>query len=120
MIKNKDKLRFIEDFIELKKIENIYLSVAKDKEISIEEDFKSKLHKLNRMFDLIFFKFNMMDLSLVILKKEFDSKLDGQNFQDVAKIKETLRCLDELTIKLRCNINNLKLNQFEKRFILNI
>ena len=107
-MKNKTKLKLVGEYIFLKKVDNFC------KNLNSEFDFfKEKTKKLINIYKKIFFKFGFFDLSFAILQKE----LCEENLLkfDLEKLQARL---DEIETDIFIFIKKSRLNEFEKRYIV--
>ena len=123
MSKNKIKMLLINDYIELKRCEILFDSTIDDKAKSTTDgalvEVKKLSYKLLEIYEKIFFKFGMMDLSLAILKKEFfgtnksvSMKFTDKDISDMFNKIKTIK--DSLTAKLK----KLALNEIEMNYVV--
>lgn len=105
---NKIKLSLINDYLKLLKVD----FALKNSEIP-DVEILNLNNKLITCYEDLLFKFNLMDVSLLVLKKEIYSC--NNNFKlDVVDIKKIQK---EILFLLFSKMKNLKLNEVETKFI---
>lgn len=107
-MKNKTKLKLVEEYIFLKKVEDFC------KKMNTECDFFSKkVEKLLTIYKKILFKYGFFNLSLAILQKELE-----QNDLSVFDANFLKYRLDEIETNIFLFIKKCRLNEFEKRYVI--
>ena len=123
MSKNKVKLLLVEDYIELNKIqfpndENSF-KLLKEKERNILSNVQTLKNQLIEVYEKIFFRFGLMDVSYLLLKEGLSctatERLENFNILDIEKILSKLKIMvDTLSLKLK----KLSLNEIEMKYII--
>lgn len=110
--RKKIKLSLIEDYIEIKKIENFFLNsfvnIQFDK--NIFNNCKNLNLQLLKLYNSLFESLKMNDLSLLILKKELKNNNYLFNNLKLKKFKE----IDQTILKLTIGLNRIFQNLLTK------
>ena len=107
-MKNKTKLKLVGEYIFLKKVDNFC------KNLNSEFDFfKEKTKRLINIYKKIFFKFGFFDLSFAVLQKELCE--ENMTRFDFEKLRQRL---DEIETEIFVFVKKCRLNEFEKRYIV--
>lgn len=111
MRNNKIRLSLINDYLKILKVD----FALKNSSFN-DENSKSLNEKLKTCYENLLFKFNLMDVSLLVLKKEIYS-CSNKIKMDIVDIKKIQK--DTLFL-LFSKIKSLKLNDVETKFITKI
>ena len=127
MTKSKLKLSLLDDYIKVIQINKICINL---KLLSLTSDCRCIISKiidiskgLLQAYDKLFFKFNLMDISLTILKRELQFDKIGQMIMNMDKLKKDdyliiLDKIKDINTKLKQKLNDLSLNELEQRYII--
>lgn len=117
-MKSSIKNSIIEDYVVVKSISNLFAG-TKSCENDVLIKIESKAETLLRIYEMLIFKFNLMDLSFFLLNKEIeklgkygglDDKLKNLIFYD--------NKLNEVESKLIDKLKKLRINEFEANFLI--
>ena len=107
-MKNKTKLKFISEYIFLRKTEDYCKNLTSDCDF-----IKERTKKLLKIYKKIFFKYGFFDLSFAILQKELKSDSFGI-FADIDLSKK----ISEIENEIKIFLSKSRLNEFEKNYIV--
>ena len=118
-VNNNFKLMLIQEYIHLINIVN-YLNSIKSNH-SVINDISVEYENLVKVYDKIFFKLNMLDLSLALLKKEFrynnhDNLSQQIHLRSVVTILQ--KQLSTCKTLLKEKIDALSFNEFERFYLI--
>lgn len=118
-IHNNFKLTLIQEYIHLINIVNCINTLKIDH--SVINGILIEYENLVKVYDKIFFRLNMLDLSLALLKKEFTYS-NKENFPQQFDIKSLVdilkKQLDTCRVLLQDKIDTLPFNEFEKFYLI--
>lgn len=118
-VNNNFKLMLIQEYIHLINIVN-YLNSIKNNH-SVINDISVEYENLVKVYEKIFFRLNMLDLSLALLKKEF-SYFDTSNSVRPIDLRSVVDILQKQlsTCKslLKEKIDALSFNEFERFYLI--
>lgn len=126
MTKEKLKLSLLDDYIQVVQVNKICVNL---KFLSLNQDCQSIVSKilnisngLLQAYDKLLFKFNLMNISLMVLKRELQfSYIDRLMFNEHTLKKEDyiilLNKIKNINTRLKQKINDLSLNEIEQRYI---
>ncbi len=126
MTKEKLKLSLLDDYIQVIQVNKICVNL---KFLSLNQDCQSIVSKilnisngLLQAYDKLLFKFNLMNISLIVLKRELQfSYIDRLMFNEHTLKKEDynilLNKIKNINTRLKQKINDLSLNEIEQRYI---
>ncbi len=126
MTKEKLKLSLLDDYIQVIQVNKICVNL---KFLSLNQDCQSIVSKilnisngLLQAYDKLLFKFNLMNISLMVLKRELQfSYIDRLMFNEHTLKKEDyiilLNKIKNINTRLKQKINDLSLNEIEQRYI---
>ncbi len=118
-VNNNFKLMLIQEYIHLINIVN-YLNSIKNNH-SVINDISVEYENLVKVYEKIFFRLNMLDLSLALLKKEF-SYFDTSNSVrpiDLRSVVDILqKQLSTCKTLLKEKIDALSFNEFERFYLI--
>ncbi len=118
-IHNNFKSTLIQEYIHLINIVNCLNTLKIDH--SVINGILVEYENLVKVYDKIFFRLNMLDLSLALLKKEF-TYLNKEHFPQQIDIKSLVdilkKQLDTCRVLLKDKIDTLSFNEFEKFYLI--
>ena len=126
MTKEKLKLSLLDDYIQVIQVNKICVNL---KFLSLNQDCQSIVSKilnisngLLQAYDKLLCKFNLMNISLIVLKRELQfSYIDRLMFNEHTLKKEDynilLNKIKNINTRLKQKINDLSLNEIEQRYI---
>ena len=118
-VNNNFKLMLIQEYIHLINIVN-YLNSIKNNH-SVINDISVEYENLVKVYEKIFFKLNMLDLSLALLKKEFRYN-NHDNLSQQIELRSLVTILQSQfsTCKtlLKEKIDALSFNEFERFYLI--
>lgn len=109
MFNHKLKLSLIDDYIKLLKIDKLLIELNSYHVL----DCIKVNEKLKDSYENLLFKYGLMDISLLVLKKEIYSCSRGFNIN----IKDVVTKQEEIRLSLLDKIKKLKLNEVEFKFV---
>ena len=116
------KLLLVEDYIELNKIsiscekENLKLSNLEEKEKLVQIiELKNNLFEV---YEKIFFRFGLMDVSYLLLKESLKSKQCEFKVVNVLQLDEVLFRLKMMVQTLTLKLKKLSLNEIELKYVV--
>lgn len=121
-VNNRLKQTLILEYINIRKIAT-FLNTLKER-----EDHDSNLYSLSdkytnlcTIYEKLFFRFDMLDLSFSLLKRELKTKFSSEqlkffNLPDIVKILTNL--YNDFYIKICDKIEHFTFNEFEKYYLL--
>ena len=116
------KLLLVEDYIELNKIsiscekENLKLSNLEEKEKLVQIiELKNNLFEV---YEKIFFRFGLMDVSYLLLKESLNSKQCEFKVVNVLQLDEVLFRLKMMVQTLTLKLKKLSLNEIELKYVV--
>lgn len=117
MLKSKLKLSLIEDYIKLLQIEKLCL---KNRDTERFSYFEKVNNKLKSSYENLMFKFGLMDVSLLVLKKEIQSTCIYNKFEikDIEFMHKEI--INSFTNKIKlCKLTDVEIDFLTKPLISN-
>ena len=123
MSKNKVKLLLIEDYIELNRIsllcDNMNDDLKSKEEKLIFSDLLFLKNELLKVYEKVFFRFGLMDVSYLLLKKSLKTKQEANvKLLSSGELKNLLFKLKLMVKTLELKLKKLSLNEIELNYII--
>ncbi len=125
MVKRKIKLSLIDDYVKIYNIKSFceVLATNSSESISRVNNLKVLTNKLLQCYEKLLFKFNLMDISFAILKKDLkklEQNIKNFTFKEFNDIQ--LKKFDEETKEIQnvlmLKLKQLSFNEMEKSYII--
>lgn len=126
MLRQKLKLSLVEDYIKVVGLSSFCSNCLKNsgqEYINSLSGIKILVDEIQKAYDKLLFKYNIMDVSLLVLKKELKENSSLQNaksFDSVNSIENIEKCkksVKDIYVSLQQKLNKLSLSDIEKKYI---